>query len=360
MTARDMGSKPLGEIFDRSIQMFTSHLALFAGIAVFPALANLGQSLAAHHPKFPGEPTAATMLLAGGSYLASFIFWVASLILQPLGTAALCLTASRLYLDEPTTIRCAYGSLASKIGRWIGLEILQGLFAGWPLILVVILSVVFLPNTSGEPLYWIVAVCIWTPGIVALLVLYTRYALAFPASAIEGRTASDAIARSVSLGEGFRWKVFGGFALPMIVVLLGVFSGAMLTEWLAMPQSPIANAPVVRTLVGGLLTLVIEVLFTPIAAILITLIYYDLRVAKEGFDLLRMLDGVEAPPAPTPAVQETLDQVTAAAEQIAMEKREPYQADAGAAWGVFGATAPALEGEPRDLQDGEVGTEAKP
>jgi hypothetical protein len=92
-----------------------------------------------------------------------------------------------------------------------------------------------------------------------------------------------------------------------------------------------------------LLTLVIEVLFTPIAAILITLIYYDLRVAKEGFDLVRMLDGVGA-----------------ASAQAAMETGASYQADVEAAWRRFGATAPALGAEPRKSHDGETGTEARP
>lgn len=116
------------------------------------------------------------------------------------------------------------------------------------------------------------------PGIY----LYVAWAFALPVLLVEGLRGPKALGRSFQLVKGRWWRTFGvivvGFILATIVstiaqavFLIGIFAGEG-NDALVLALSAIAG-------IAGLSV------STPFQAALLTVIYFDLRVRKEGFDL---------------------------------------------------------------------------
>jgi len=141
--------------------------------------------------------------------------------------------------------------------------------------------------------------------------LYVAWAFALPVLLVEGHRGPKALGRSFQLVKGRWWRTFGviivGFILATIVstiaqavFLIGIFAGEG-NDALVLVLSAIA----------GIVGLAVS---TPFQAALLTVIYFDLRVRKEGFDLellAREIGGsvqpgavgvVGAAPPPTPSV----------------------------------------------------------
>jgi hypothetical protein len=127
--------------------------------------------------------------------------------------------------------------------------------------------------------------------------LYVAWAFAMPALLVEGLRGRKALRRSFELVQGRWWRTFGiiavGFILAGIistvvkgVFLIGVVVGAD-NDALVLVLATIAG------IVGAAVT-------TPFEAALLTVLYFDLRVRKEGFDLELLAEGI-AGSGPPPA-----------------------------------------------------------
>jgi hypothetical protein len=276
----------MGGILDRAIQILRARFTLFAGIAVFPGLAQLGGQLLSVHPNPGPSSSGAQTALELGSYGASFVFSVTYLVLQAIATAAICLASSRVYFGDSISIRSAYGAFGSKVGRLIWLQILQGLYAGWPLIFVSVVAVVIV--VLGGSVY--LQISVWILGSISCLALISRCALAFPASAIENLPASAAFDRSVKLGEGSRWRICGGFVLPFAAVTAFIFSLDWLIELIKTSSPFLAGSPFVVAGLTGIVSFAGDLVFIPLSAIVLTVLYYDQRIRREGYDVERMMD----------------------------------------------------------------------
>jgi len=114
--------------------------------------------------------------------------------------------------------------------------------------------------------------------IVPGLVLMTWWAVIVPAIVLENRRASESFTRSRELVRGYGWGVFG-----VIVLVLLLFIGFQIV--LGLILTPLADwlQSFVSQIVSGTLT-------SPFIAVVLTLLYFRLRAAKEP----------EAAPAPTP------------------------------------------------------------
>jgi uncharacterized membrane protein len=108
------------------------------------------------------------------------------------------------------------------------------------------------------------------PGIIAAC----GYALVSQVVVLEGASADVALKRSWQLTKGFKWKVLGLGLVSFLIILLPAMALSMLTGVLPGGDSTASVA-------GDFVSLVITPLFT----CAFTLLYYDLRVRKEAFDL---------------------------------------------------------------------------
>jgi hypothetical protein len=286
----------MGGILDSAIQVFRAKLALFAGLALFPGLVQWASEIASVHPQSTTDPSGAQLALVITSYGASLVLMIANFVVGAVTTAAICFAASKVIFDENVTIRAAFAPFTSHAGRLVGLEFLQGLFAGWPLILVAFVATGV--TAMGGPIYLLIPV--WVLGSILCIALYCRYALSFPATAVEDLTATSAIERSIRLSEGGRWRVCGGFLFPGLLGAGFTFGSSWLIKLLASASPWLTGSPVTVAGLDGAVTLIASLIFMPIGAIVLTVLYYDQRIRREGYDIERMMDeaGMSAPTTP--------------------------------------------------------------
>jgi hypothetical protein len=287
----------LGGILDRGVQIFRAQPLLFIGLGAIPGLTQLAYQLVSVHPKAVSDPKAMYIALVVASYGATFVLWVANIVLQAICTAATCLAASKVNFGESISIRSAFGAFSSKGGRLVLLSFLQGIFAGWPFIIVALVAAAVAVGLGSSASSFYVLTFVWILGSIPCIALFTRYALAFPACAIENLSASSSIDRSVSLGEGNRWKICWGFLVPLVPAFALTFGSMALIEYLKANSPLLAGSPLAVAGINGTVTLLADLVFTPFNAIVLTLLYYDQRIRREGYDIERMMEsaGLNAP-----------------------------------------------------------------
>ncbi len=280
----------LGGILDRGVQVFRARPLVFIELGFMQGLAALAYRAASVHPRPITSGDASNAGLVVLSYAASFVMWLATVFLGAVVPAAICFAASRVNLAEGVTFEEAFTSFIPKVWRLIGLSILQGIYAGWPLVISVLVaffigaSEVKLGGTPG-----FVVVFVFILGGIPSLALYTRYALAYPATAIEGVSAQAALERSAKLSKGGRWRIFWGIIAPLIPSLLLTVG---VVGWVGSLKSGIAflfNDPLLVAAIDGIVGLIAALIFTPYGSIVLTLLYYDQRVRREGFDVEQLM-----------------------------------------------------------------------
>ena len=173
--------------------------------------------------------------------------------------------------------------------------------------------------TKGEDIGWRASVGFATSKAAVLLVTLVLYAVlvvigtllciapgvylfvAFslgPAIVLfEDRRVMGALQRSRELVKDRWWPTFG--AELVMYVLVGIVQGlaaALISSVLFASSSNEAVNAVVLTAA----TVASYVVSVPLQSALVTLIYFDLRVRKEGLDLEIAAEGIGAPPAPPP------------------------------------------------------------
>ena len=94
---------------------------------------------------------------------------------------------------------------------------------------------------------------------------------------LENRGFADTFRRSTRLADGHVLAILGSYGLTWLVVTLL----AVIAEMIAGGGMLMAERPVAANLVGNLM----GIISYPIFAAVTTLLYYDLRIRKEGYDI---------------------------------------------------------------------------
>lgn len=129
-------------------------------------------------------------------------------------------------------------------------------------------------------------IALFFPGVF----LAVRWSVALPALLLERRGPVAALGRSWRLVKGFWWKVFGTLLVAyLLVTVLSFAVGAVIGFGLGVFTS-------VDSLLGLILQeavgVFVQVFTLPFIAAVIIVVYTDLRVRKEGFDLALMADHI--------------------------------------------------------------------
>jgi hypothetical protein len=174
------------------------------------------------------------------------------------------------------------------------------------------LPAVFLISLFVTVLSFLGLILCIVPGVY----LWAAYFVAIPVLLIEGSGPIKSLGRSRRLVKGFWWRTFGVAVVGALLVAIvsAALTAVVVGVVFAHPARDTATGFVLNTLastVGAMLT-------TPAAAAFATVLYIDLRVRKEGFDLLLLARGLGsetgvAPPSPTfipaaPAYRPTQEQ----------------------------------------------------
>jgi hypothetical protein len=230
-------------------------------------------------PSFAGPLT-----FAAGSLLLSLLIASASIY----ATAAMIDVIGRTYNGQPATaIQSARNAIARTVtlaGFYLVMSaasIAIVLIAGLAALLVVLWG-------SGASIF--AAILVVVAAFAALILLMLRWSMTTQAVMLEGQPALRALGRSWRLVHGSTWRVLGYIVVLGIVVgLIGaaigtavsVISGQAFFDGTLDPRDPFAYferslAPLplaVQSVATGL----VAVLLGPIAVVVLTLLYYDLR-----------------------------------------------------------------------------------
>jgi len=111
--------------------------------------------------------------------------------------------------------------------------------------------------------------------------LYFAWAVAVPVLLMEGTKGRRALGRSFRLVRGFWWRTFA--ILVLGAILAGIVQSAVTAAFLGVTFSTDSEA--VSVLANFLASVFAGILTTPFVAAVTIVLYIDLRVRKEGFDL---------------------------------------------------------------------------
>ncbi len=136
-----------------------------------------------------------------------------------------------------------------------------------------------------------VIVCGFVACIAPGVHFYAAYAVTTPTLMLEGVRGRKALGRSRALVKGRWWPVAGVVLLGTILtqIIGGAIGGLASGFFLTGNQLASDIASVVGGIVGATLTV-------PILAAVVTVLYIDLRVRKEGFDLELLAQSVGVDP----------------------------------------------------------------
>ena len=227
----------VGVVLSKTFSVFGSRFASFLLLAFIPLIPLLAVILLTLAGPQNGPPTGAAAL-GGLGGLSGVLYFLLGIVAQ----------ATALY--------GAFQQMGGKpfsISQSLGVGFARAL----PVLGVALLAVLF----SG--LAWILLV---VPGIMVFCMLY----VAVPACVIEELGVMASLDRSANLTKGYRWQIFGLLALVGIISVIAQISLLLL----------------VGSLLWGLLVTFGWLLFaTSFGAVLVAVVYHDLRAAKEGMDI---------------------------------------------------------------------------
>lgn len=113
--------------------------------------------------------------------------------------------------------------------------------------------------------------------------LYVAWSVATPALLIENVRGRRALGRSFRLVRGRWWHVFAVqfVAVVLVAVISGIIEAVLVGISLAVDSGSVALAVVLLSLAAAIASIVTR----PFQAAVTTILYYDLRVRREGFDV---------------------------------------------------------------------------
>lgn len=344
----------LGEILDRTAQLYRSNFVLFAGIFVLYAGCALVMGLLLIGAR---EWMRAAHLAAALLWLRLTLLGVEWLILFLAVGAAVAATnraVAWVHLGQPATIRGAYLSILPRLGRYLWLMTLT-FFLVWTPLGVVYLGFFgilgyfkvgqHLPGagTHAPPMdphtalvfgaLSLVVVLLMIPAAVYAVLMGLRYALALPACVLEDLPTMKSLRRGVELSKGSRGRIFV-LGLLVFVIKVGVVSLSQVFFFVSIfkHHGQVGTEVTVVSQVIGFFT---NTFLGPIYATGITLLYYDQRVRREGYDIEWMMQSAGLTPLPASALPEQvpgLERIeplalatTAGGEDFSASSHEPGQ-----------------------------------
>jgi hypothetical protein len=218
-----------------------------------------------------------------GAYVAGrTITFALGMLGYLLGTVACYRAIADTYLGRETDARQSLSYAGNRLGAtlWLTIVLIVGLGAGF--------------------------VALILPGIWLLV----AWSVAYPVMLVEGIGGVDALKRSFRLTEGHWWATLARLAVAYVLVT--VFTTIASLVFLLPAELAVDDTSFGALVLESAANFVVSLVTTPFLAAVATLIYFDLRVRKEGFDLALLAERMGAAPASVPAPEPASDQERAA------------------------------------------------
>jgi hypothetical protein len=308
----------LGEILDRTAELYRNNFLLFAGtsaifsgVMLFTEMVDLGVDKLMGYPYVPGHLQWAVVTM-------SVLQMIVVLLAAGLSIAAFNRLVAWVYLGEPATIRAAASSVLPRLRTYLWLMINVGTRAWGPVwvLYIILFGILFAVMPSGwltnpsvmqqphamDPKMilemgaaFLVLGPLFLAAVAYGIFMSLRYSLAMAICVVEDVAAGRAIKRSIELSKGSRGRIFVLWLLVIAIRIgLGMLFGFPLIFFsIKHLGQPVPVWMLATTQVSGFL---INTFIGPIYSTGLTLFYYDQRVRKEGFDIVWMMQAAGLSP----------------------------------------------------------------
>jgi hypothetical protein len=316
----------LGEILDRAFEIYRKRFWVLVGLAAMPALGTMLVEVAAFVLWGPGTADSLDLgfgvtTLWLGSLLAFYHF---GLFFQLLLWPSFAIVVSDTLGGPPISISFMR-LLKSAFSEWRQRMVLGLLLLLLTLVIPEVTSAGLLVGTAGF-LYGVlkfadttmdavmtpILICCLLGGWIAIGWSSAIFSFTFPAHALEGQRGRAALHRARRLSQGSRLRLLTAWLMPALIgwmlsiavlqFLLQLRAGCELLiyrdiipllQQLLLAAFPTQGWCVPWSVVESL-RLISEVIITtllgPIFPIAFTLIYYDQRIRREGYDIEKMME----------------------------------------------------------------------
>lgn len=283
MAKIDLRPMTLGEVLDRTFSLYKGNFWLFAGIVAIPYLVIVifgffySSALVSALPTTATPETSAAFgQLLGATLAGTALFALIYLCVFAAAQAATVVAVSDLYLGRQASLHESYARVGGRITT-----------------VLVVMVLVFVMIGLGMFLFIV-------PGIWVAC----RTAVAVPSATLENTGVGKSIWRSMRLTKGYSLEIFAVFVLTLfLAVVCSIVFHLPILLAMGSPLQPHA-LPLWLRVADGLSSWLAGVIVAPIGTIAFSLIYYNLRIRKEAFDLEQLISSLEpdsSPTSPSPA-----------------------------------------------------------
>lgn len=286
ITANTLQPLGMGQLLDRAIRLYRRNFLKFIGIVAIAQLPvillTVGTSIFSVGSGELFDPTrdpTDISALFGPAVGATFLVGLLGVVLTQVATAALTRAVADNYLGQPVNMMEAY----RKIGRsWVALV--------GALLLALLLYLLLV--------IWFLVPCIgwFTGGGMILYLFLVIIPLIAPVIVLEKQPAVKAIGRAWQLVRRRFWWVLGFMLLLTLFAQLLVAGPSFLIAALVQGAAGSAINTTVATIIQQLISSLFSLIYLPLQLTCITLLYFDIRVRTEGFDLALLAAGKSGGP----------------------------------------------------------------
>lgn len=324
--------RPMGiaDILDETVELYKTSFVLLVGIAAVlyvPYSIFTQYFMMKYYPRLDAQTSPADMMpMIGAGVLGGL--WV--MVISPFVTGAMTYAISERYLSRQSTVLASFKRVLSWAVFWrllaavavnFGITIVMSGVIGGSIALCVFIGY---SNTNALFVAIPIAVLLTLATLFGGCYVLLRLILINCTIVVEMKPFFESLSRAWSLVSGSMLKCLGLLVLATFVVgivqslvqqptqmmlSMGLVKGGRPAEWLLL----------LHTLIGATSSTVLA----PIASIVTILLYYDIRIRKEGFDLELLASELyaksqQAPAwAPQPLPQEQTTQLPQ--EQVATQ-----------------------------------------
>jgi hypothetical protein len=316
----------LGEILDRTAQLYRRNFLSFAGIAAVPTAVILAAMIPVFALAGMGGVALTKSVALGGALLFFVIVLCVALIVVAIAATvisqvALVRASIAAFNGQRLRIREALKSVWPQFWRYLWLLFLQGIFVGLipGVLAAVAIGIVFLlaqaagGGIGANAAAGFGAFLIGAAAVVIIVMRALTYSLGIPACVQEEKPAWESLQRSKKLSKGARGRIFLMFLLvwmlAMVVSMIGyiplmIVTVAAAAIWQGSGGSGTAVALMVAAEILNLLVnFAIQTLITPVYMIGLVLFYFDQRIRTEGYDIEWMMQRAGLTNAITPSAE---------------------------------------------------------
>jgi hypothetical protein len=299
----------LGEILDRTFQLYRNNFWLFLGIAALPLVLALVLAVPIVAifaiPGIAGridDPAATIRVIA--FMFAFVIFLPLYLGLYAFSIAGITQATIAIQRGEKLTIRAALKMVRPRFWTYLWYLLLQGIMAAIvPMCIsgVLLGALIYLASHSGGGiasglafglLMFLAETALF--GVIVWLIL--SYAMGMAVCVVEKKTAWQSLMRSWSLSKGTRGRIFVLYLLLLVlsfVVLMISYLLALIVILAATFLGTGKALAVIGLIVAAIVYIVgiigTQIAIVPVPWIALVLFYYDQRIRKEGYDIEWMM-----------------------------------------------------------------------